>query len=186
MDGPLGVGAVVLTPTRIGIELVWTQLVHPVRLEWEDRAGWLVASISEPGWLESLSDEQRQAVTTALAGLYKLAGVDLVREQVRENLPPPATSFALTQRDLVLEVGPHHEAVIRYDLTRPKGFLRPRTLEGMPAPDWPSLDPSRVIFARVPLSWQQWVESWQGSPDGKTPRTLLIPGVKLLPAGSVG
>jgi hypothetical protein len=185
-DGPLTVGDVVLTPTRIGIELVWTQLVHPVRLEWEDQAGWLVASIRVPGWLESLSEDQRQAVTTALAGLYKLAGVDLVREQVRENLPPPATSFALTERDLVLEVGPHHEAVIRYDLTRPKGPLRPRTLEGMPATDWPTLDPSRLIFARVPLSWQQWVESWKGSPDGKTPRTLLIPGVKLLPAGSVG
>jgi hypothetical protein len=185
-DGPLSVGDVVLTPTRIGIELVWTQLVHPVRLEWEDQSGWLVASIREPGWLESLSEEQRQAVTTALAGLYKLAGIDLVREQVRQNLPPPTTSFALTERDLLLEVGPHREPIVRYDLTKPKGPLRPRTLEGAPAPDWPTLDPSRVIFARVPLSWQQWVESWQGTPDGKTPRTLLIPGVKLLPAGSVG
>jgi hypothetical protein len=200
---------VVLTPTRIGIELMQqssgigvlpvgippatgetpvspTPIPSVVRLEWEDEAGWLVASVREPGWLQSLSEEQRQAATTALAGLYKLAGIDLVREQVRENLPPPATSFMLTTRDLIVEVGPHQEPAIRYDLTRPRGPLKPRTLDGAPAPDWPLLDPARVIFARVPLSWQQWVESWQGSPDGKTPRTLFTTAVKLLPAASVG
>ena len=203
----LRVGNVVLTPTRIGIELLQHNggtvapldgiqtapggspvppTVRPVRLEWEDEAGWLVASVREPGWLESLSEEQRQAATTALAGLYKLAGIDLVREQVRENLPPAATNFMLTARDLVVEIGPHQEPVVRYDLTRPRGPLKPRTLEGMPALDWPPLDPARVIFARVPLSWKQWVESWQGSPDGKTPRTLFTTAVKLLPAGSVG
>ncbi len=200
----LRVGSVVLTPTRIGIELMQTgnreqgtgngeQKIHSdssvpcsVRLEWEDEAGWLVASIREPGWLEALSEDQRQAATTALAGLYKLAGIDLVREQVRENLPPPATNFMLTARDLVVEVGPYQDPAIRYDLSRPRGLLKPRTLDGTPAPDWPPLDPARVIFALVPLSWQQWVESWQGSPDGKTPRTLFTTPVKLLPAGSVG
>jgi hypothetical protein len=174
----------VLTPTRIGIELVQVEAMQPVRLEWEDQAGWLIASIREPGWLESLGDEQRQAVTTALAGLYKLAGIDLVYEQVRQSLPPQA-SFTLTERDLVVETGPLREAAVRYDLTRPRGALKPRTLDGTPAANWPVLDPSRVIFAHVPLSWQQWVESWQGSPDGKAPRTLLSSSIKLLPAGSV-
>jgi hypothetical protein len=37
----------------------------------------------------------------------------------------------------------------------------------------------------VPLSWQQWVESWQGSPDGKPTRTPFSSSIKLLPAGSV-
>ncbi len=157
-----------------------------MRLEWEDQAGWLVAGIREPGWLESLAEEPRQAVTTALAGLYKLAGIDLVREQMRPTLPAAASGFTLTPRDLVLEVGPHHAPAVRYDLTKPKGPLRPRTLTGAPAPDWPTLDPKRLIFARVPLSWQQWVESWQGNPDGKPPRTLLSSGVWLLPAASVG
>jgi hypothetical protein len=177
----LGVGGVVLTPARIGIELTQAGPAPPVRLEWEEQSGWLVASIREAGWLESLGDEPRQAVTTALAGLYKLAGIDLVREQVCENLPPPATSFALTERDLALRVGPQPEPAVLYDLMKPRGPLRPRTPAGSPAPGWPSLDPARVVFARVPLSWQQWVESWQGSPDGQTPRMLLSSGVKLLP-----
>ncbi|HEY7426284.1 MAG TPA: hypothetical protein VH682_18780, partial [Gemmataceae bacterium] len=201
---PIRVG-VTLTPSRIGVELAQQSggtgvppvavgmptgetpvPLRPVRLEWEDQAGWLVATIREPGWLELLDDEQRQAVTTALAGLYKLAGVDLVREQVCEGLPPPATSFTLTPRDLVAEVGPLREAAVRYDLTRPRGPLRPRTLGGALATDWPPLDPSRVIFARVPLPWQQWVESWEGKPDGKATLALLDSGVRLLPAGSMG
>jgi hypothetical protein len=182
---PIGVG-VALTPSRIGIELAQAESTRPVRLEWEDQAGWLLATVREPGWLEALGDEQRQAVTTALAGLYKLAGIDLVREQVRDNLPPPATDFALTSRDLLVEVGPLREAAAYYDLTKPRGPLRPRTLDGSPATDWPPLDPGRVIFARVPLSWQQWVESWEGGPGGKPSPSLLDSGVRLLPAGSMG
>jgi hypothetical protein len=189
---PVRVGKVMLTPTRIGIELLQGSLpTSPisgrvggaVRLEWEEQAGWLIASIREPGWLEALDNVHRQDVTTALAGLYKLAGIDLVSEQVRENLPPRA-SFTLTEHDLIVETGPLREAAVRYDLTRPRGLMKPYTLEGAAATSWPALDPGQVIFARVPLSWQQWVESWQSSPDGKTPSRLLNSSVKLLPLGS--
>ena len=181
----LRVVGLALTPSRIGIELAQPTAVRPMRLEWEEQAGWLLASIREPGWLELLGEERRQAVTTALAGLYKLAGVDLVCEQVRENLPPPALEFTLTSRDLVVEVGPRREAAVRYDLTRPKGTLKPRTLDGSLALDWPTLDPKKVLFSRVPLSWEQWVKSWQGTPTGETPGALLSASVILLPGGAV-
>ncbi|HTU91124.1 MAG TPA: hypothetical protein VMF69_13685, partial [Gemmataceae bacterium] len=180
---PVRVGKVMLTPTRIGIELLQAEAAPAVELEWEDQAGWLVASIREPGWLEALDISQRQDVTTALAGLYKLAGIDLVHEQVRECLPPRA-GFTLTERDLIVETGPLREAAVRYDLTRPRGPLKPYTLAGAAAASWPALDPGRVIFARVPLSWQQWVENWQDGQDGKMPRLLLSSSVKLLPLGS--
>ncbi len=180
----LRVVGVALTPSRIGIELAQPASVRPMRLEWEEQAGWLLASIREPGWLELLSEERRQAVTTALAGLYKLAGIDLVCEQVRDNLPPPALDFTLTPRDLVMEVGPRREAAVRYDLTRPKGPLKPRPVNSSPAVDWPSLDPRKLIFARVPLSWEQWVKSWQGTPSGETPGALLSASVILLPGSA--
>jgi hypothetical protein len=173
---------VALTPKRIGIELAKSGAAAPVRLEWEHQAGWLVAGICQPGWLEELGEEPRQAVTTALAGLYKLAGIDLVREQVREKLPPPATDFTLTERNLVVEIGPRRDPVVTYDLTRPKGLLKPRTLNGSPTADWPPLDPRKVLFARVPLSWEQWVESWRGASDGQTPSALLSASVILLPS----
>jgi hypothetical protein len=84
-----------------------------------------------------------------------------------------------------VETGPLREAAVRYDLTRVRGLLRPRSLDGTPAKSWPALEPRRLMFARVPLSWQQWVESWQGSSDGETPPTLLSSGIHLLPAGIV-
>lgn len=176
----VSVGKVMLTPTRIGIELLQGEAAGPLRLEWEDQAGWLVASVRELGWLEALDNAQRQDVTTALAGLYKLAGIDLVSEQVRENLPLGA-NFTLTERDLVVETGPLREAVVCYDLMRARGPLKPQTLDGEPASNWPTLDPSRVLFTRVPLSWQQWVENWQDGTDGKMPSKLLSSSVKLLP-----
>ncbi len=181
---PVRVGNVMLTPTRIGIELARAKGEPAVRLEWEDQAGWLVATIREPGWLEVLDNAQRQDVTTALAGLYKLAGIDLVREQVREVLPRES-SFTLTERDLIVEVGPLDEAAVRYDLTRPRGLLKPYTLDG-PAGNWPSLDPKRVLFARVPLLWRDWVENWQDGYDSQTSSKLLSSSIKLLPLGSAG
>lgn len=176
---PLHVGAIVLTPTRIGIELVQPAAVHSVRLEWEDQAGWLVASIRELGWLKALGDEQRQAVATALAGLYKLAGIDMVSEQVAEHLPS-AANFTLTEENLIVRSGPLHETTVRYDLRRLRGPLRPRTLDNEPAAQWPTLDPSRILFTQVPLTWHQWVESWQGGLDGKPPPPLNA-GIHLLP-----
>jgi hypothetical protein len=177
---PVRAGKVMLTPTRIGIELLQAETLPAVYLEWEDEAGWLVASLREVGWLEALGDEQRQTATTALAGLYKLAGIDLVSEQLREYLPT-GTSFLLSPHDLIVHAGPLQEKTVRYDLRRLRGPLRPCTLDGEPAADWPTLDPSRALFARVPLTWRQWVESWQGNSDGKPPPPLSA-SIRLLPA----
>ncbi len=177
---PVRVDKVILTPSRIGIELGQTVALRPVRLEWEDQSGWLVASIRDPGWLEALGDEPRQAVTTSLAGLYKLAGIDLVSEHLREYLPD-GTNFVLTERELLVRSGPMHEMAARYDLERLRGPLRPRTLDREPAANWPTLDPNRAFFARVPLTWRQWVESWQDGPDGKPSPPPLSSSVRLLP-----
>jgi hypothetical protein len=180
---PVRVRKVMLTPTRIGIELEQGRIEGALHLEWEDQAGWLVACVRELGWLGALENAQRQDVTTALAGLYKLAGIDLVYEQVRESLPSEA-GFRVTEHDLILETGPLHEATVRYDLTRSRGPLKPYTLDGSLASNWTPLDPGRVLFARIPLSWQQWVENWQNNGDGKMPPRLLSSSIKLLPVGT--
>ncbi|HQW51319.1 MAG TPA: hypothetical protein PL082_04625, partial [Tepidiformaceae bacterium] len=51
-------------------------------LHFEEQSGWLVASVGEPGFFAVLSPEQRAIMETVLSGLYKLAAVDLVREQI--------------------------------------------------------------------------------------------------------
>jgi hypothetical protein len=109
--------------------------------------------------------------------------VDVVREQVRANIPAAARAFDFTDHDLVLWVLPGQEPAALYDLDTPKGPLQPRTPEGMAATGWPALEPTRVLFARAPLTWQRWVTCWQADSDGKALAPLFSPAVQLLPSG---
>jgi hypothetical protein len=180
----LHAGQAALALTRIRIELVHEAFpAEPVWLELEFHAGWLVGCVRTTGWLDRLTVPQRQAVTTALAGFYKLAGVDLVREQVRANLPPAVPGYEVTSRGLLLWLNQRNGHVLVYDLHDSKGAVKPRTLDGIPAPDGPVLDVNRVSFTRVPISWKQWVETWEQEQNGQAPKPLFSPDVRLLPAG---
>lgn len=48
----------------------------------EVEGGWLVAGIVSPGWIDQLRPQQRQVLATALLGLYRTAGAELVRQQI--------------------------------------------------------------------------------------------------------
>jgi hypothetical protein len=181
---PLGVGRVTLAPKQIRIELTHGAYpAEPVWLDWSAQGNRLVASVQHPGWLAHVGAEQRQAVAAALAGLYKLAGVDVVREQVRANLPAAAKAFDFTDSYLEVWSLPGREPAALYNLDTPKGPLLPRTPEGAPAAGWPALEPTRVLYGRAPLTWQRWVARWQADGDGKAPAPLFSPAVQLLPAG---
>jgi hypothetical protein len=172
----LGVGRVTLASNRIGLELTHPEFPEkPVWLEFEERAGWLVAGFRETGWLEQLSLEQRPAWTSALSVFYRLSSVDLIHEQVRANLPPGVTDFDLNPRGLVLYPAGRSGRALVYDLHNPRDPLLPRTLAGAPAPNGPALHPRQILFAEVLMSWQQWVDRWQPGPDGNE-RPRLIDG----------
>jgi hypothetical protein len=176
------VGRVALAPGRVRVELTHAGFpAEPAWLEWQEHGNRVVAGFPQPGWLARVGEERRQAVAAGLAGLYKLAGVDVVREQARANIPPAATAFDVIAHDLVLWVRPGQAPAVVYDLDTPKGPLPPRTPGGEPAAGWPPLDPARVLFARVPLTWQRWVAHWQGDAGGKAAPPLFSPAVQLLP-----
>jgi hypothetical protein len=111
--------------------------------------------------------------------------VDVVREQVRANVPPAAAAFAITGRQLDLWVMPQQPPAAVYDLESADGPLLPHTPRGAPAAGWPPLEPARVLFGSVPLTWQRWVARWQTDGDGKGPTPLFSPAVKLLPGEAV-
>ena len=77
----------------------------PAWLEWEDRSGWLVAGWANPGFLAALPDDQAGALANALAYLFKRAGVDVVREQVRAALPKDAVHFDVGPAGLLVWFG---------------------------------------------------------------------------------
>ena len=104
---PLVCGEIQLGTNRILVELYAAEMRGPsVWISLEDQAGWLVASIDRRGWLDQLSPGQRGTLANALAGFYKLAGVDLVREQLDAHLPPETETYSIEERGLVVPVGP--------------------------------------------------------------------------------
>jgi hypothetical protein len=181
----LSVGRVQLASNRIAVELIHD--AHPDRavwLEFEECAGWLVAHIRDPGWLPQLAEEQALALNTALANLYKLAGVDLSREQVRLALPSPVVSYDVTRSGLLVWQDRRHGTAIRYDLLEPRGKVLPKDAAGQPVAGWPPLEVRRVLFAALSLSWEQVVASWRADQQGAGQPRLVSQGVEvnLLPA----
>ena len=178
----LAAGRVMLASNRISLELVHpAYLAEPVWLDLEDQGHWLVAGFRAPGWLDRVTPEQRQVVTIAVAGFYKLAGVDLVREQVAANLPPEGIAYDITPSDLIVWLGGRGERAILYEWKSIDGLLDPRTEEGVPAPEWPVLDGRRLIFGRVALPWEQWVQTWKLDQSGQTSPPPFSPPTKLGP-----
>ena len=71
-----------LATNRIRIELRASgvsQTAPGLWIVFEKRGDLLIASIEEPGWLPDLAEPLRRVLTTAIAGLYKMCGVDAVR-----------------------------------------------------------------------------------------------------------
>jgi hypothetical protein len=155
LGGALRVAAVHCGCNRIRIELSCEPLPgESLLVDLEDHAGWLVAGIGRRGWLAALSAEQYEAWSAALAGFYKRAGVDVVREQVAALLPP-ATTFTITETGLVVWLG---DSEVRYDLGEAEALV-PVAVRG-PA-SLPTLNRKDVLFSETGLRWADWVETWE-------------------------
>ncbi len=143
---------------RIRIEVACASLEGEsllLDLELHDR--WLVGGVARRGWLTALNAEQTAAFTTALAGFYKLAGVDVVREQVAALLGPEAL-FTVNCEGLVVWLG---DAEVCYAFDAPE-TLQPALLQGtLPSPSPPPLARKNVIFSETALPWSDWAATWE-------------------------
>ena len=105
-QGGMNVGKVNLATNQIFVELIHPRFEEePVQLEFASRCGWLIAGFGNVGWLRQLSDKQVRPLHNALIMLYKLAGVDLVREQLRAVLPPEAAHADLSPLGIYVPPG---------------------------------------------------------------------------------
>ena len=102
-DRSIATGEIRLGCNRILIELYCPELSEEsLWLAFEEQSGWLVASIHKRGWADNLTYQQRHALASALAGFYKMAGVDLVREQIEARLAPDSPGYEVTDEALVV------------------------------------------------------------------------------------
>jgi hypothetical protein len=180
----------------------------PMRISFRNWSGWIVAGIDEMGWAAAPNADVRAypciaapcpqeaaLLSLALAGLYKLAGVDLVREQVDSVL---AAAFGLDadsrslrwdvrHDELLVWLDGRQKAVAAYSLA--DGALRPTMLTpqkidddaelaGSRAP--PSVDSGKLMLRHVPIAWEAWSNAWEPA-AGPAARAAALNGIRVLP-----
>jgi len=187
---PLALGEVGAGAKRFLIELHRPGRGGPALwLSFEEHSGWLVAGVVEPGWLPDLAPPERHALATALAGLYKLAGVDLVREPIAAALAPTCSDFDFRPEGVVAwpDGDGSTTAEVLY-LLRPEPGAPPLVTVapsgGPPAFVPAPIDPAQFLFAARAVPWSRWVEVWEGDRAGRDHPPDFLEGLDLLPPGA--
>ena len=104
-----------------------------------------------------------EALASGLAGLYKLAGVALVSEQI-EAVLPEARSYRLTACGLIYWPGADFSKETVVDLCQP-------------------VLPERLLYSNLPVTWDDWVAAWSRDQAGDATALPILKEVRLLPEG---
>jgi hypothetical protein len=197
---PRVAGPVALEHVEIGSNRVQATLVcpsigpEPATLRFELQSGWLVAGIPAPGWIGRLSAEQREIFEIVLAGFYKLAAVDLVREQLEHALQSrpevAAPPYDIADEGLVVWPARGFEVEIVYDLHAPsvqpvvRGAGYDGEAIGADEPErggWVvDLAGRHAMFGREPLYASVWTTTWHQIARGDPPMRIIV-GPSLVP-----
>jgi len=181
----LTTGHIELATNRILAELRCEELSpDSLWLSFAEQNGWLIASVHKRGWLDALRDSQRATLDNALAGFYKMAGVDLAREQLDGQLHPLGAEYKIDDQGLAVWPSRAPEDVTRVALREWPPTPLQRTHPALfPAvhPD----KPQRLVFARAPISWSRWVLIWERDQAHAGTSESVIEGVSLLPRRTV-
>jgi hypothetical protein len=145
---------------------------QPLKLEFTEQSGWLIAVIREPGWLNQIASTDAEIFKVALTGLFKLASVDLVREQIERHLaitkPLSGKGGELSNSSHPYDIGPPglivwpnglYEHEVYYPLDdqpvthpRPRSFARAAGLNPLPM--------NALVFGLYELDWDEWRRFW--------------------------
>ncbi|MBS2011767.1 MAG: hypothetical protein JST00_02540 [Deltaproteobacteria bacterium] len=151
--GDVEVHAVELGSNRICVAISCADASpDPAWIHFEEQSGWLVASVPTRGFLDVLEPSQRATFEAALAGFYKRAGVEIVREQV-ESLVGEGVPYDVADEGLVVWPEGYQTEVV-YDLDA-SGSLE-GTVRGAPIASPRQLDADRLLFARQAIAWSTW------------------------------
>lgn len=131
----------------------------PLEVVLETESGWLIGSVERLGWAAHLPPHQREVLVTALTGLYKSTGVDLVRQQVESRFPPPMPWYEVSADGLVLWPERDEDVEVLYDLHEGL-WIAPRSIRGLARRVLPTIERQRLVFGDIAISWDDWVGIW--------------------------
>jgi hypothetical protein len=143
----------------------------------EVHRGWLVGDAAKAGWTDRLPERQRQAIISAILGLYKTAGLELVEQQIQSAFYPRVAAYEINPRGITVYPNPtlchpeHSEGSPRteifYDLKENKTITPEYTGVNLRTV-MPAVDRSQLMFSELRIAWEQWVRWWeeyQTTPD---------------------
>lgn len=155
-------------------------------ITFEEQSGLLVASVPEPGFVDVLPQPDARALfENALAGFYRIAGVDLVREQIRAALGSDV-SYDVADEGLVVWPDEHYrtELVYRLDAGMSGPVVEPVVRGDAPKNQPKPLDLRKVLFRDQHVSWNDWVAAWREDRPASEPIPRVLFGATILPAPS--
>lgn len=167
----ISVARIRLASNNIRIELSCPSLsTETLLLVFEEQSGWLVVNAIRNGWVRHLDETQKDVLLTALTGFYKLAGVDMVREQIAESFAPRRLPYDVMEDGLVVWPDGEYEEEAVYNLWHHQ-VIRP--YPGSVARKFmlPTLASQSLLFVETPLPWDVWAERWNNT-DGNQPHVL--------------
>ncbi len=184
--GKLRVATVDLSSNRVRVTVRCGADPSQAELTFEEQSGFVVAGAAQPGFIARLvKDAPEQAVLfeNALAGLYQLAEVDLVREQIEAELGE-AAHYDIADDGLIVWPQRDYRTELVYPIRKKARVVEPQVRGDAPSAAPPVLDMRRIAFRDQAISWVSWVAAWTAADDlhARVPR--LLQGVSILPRES--
>lgn len=183
--GVIEVLAIELGSNRIRVRLGCKRLdAAPAELAFEEQSGLLLASVSRAGFIDKLPEESdgRRLLEDALAGLYQLAGVDLVRQQIEDALGKD-TPYDIADEGIVAWPGHDYRTEIIYPIKDLEGApkITPSVRGAPPASPPVELTAERLIFRLQRVAWTNWVQAWSAAEQPGVPLPRLVSAASILP-----
>lgn len=144
----------------------------PLHLLFEEQSGWLVATISEHGWLDNATPEMQHSFETALRGLYNKAGVDLVREQLERQMVG-SHPYDVRAHGLVIWPERQFDREISVDLHR-RHQVRPTPPALAASYGFVPLSREVLVFAENKTRWNEWKQVWAIPTDSESSNPLPL------------
>ena len=151
-----------------------------LELLFEEQSRWLLACVPKPGWAANLGFAEEALLLDALSGFFRLAGVDLIREQIHSSLRPKGTPYDVDEDGLTVWPDKSYRDAASYNLHR-KGILRPYPRGVARAYDLLPLGREQLVFSATLIDLDAWEARWAG---GGTEATPLLPATSRWSWGS--
>ena len=174
-------GSIELASNSLRIELRCPELSSTsLWMSFQEQSGWLLAGLMNTGWLARISPEQAETLVTALAGFYKIGGVDLVREQIEACFEPRHPPYDVTETGLNVWPGNQYDVELIFNLNQ-RPTIRPRPRALAKSLNFSTLEANQLIFAESTITWAAWVSTWEHEQAGGGIPPLFPQPIQLIP-----